>query len=94
MLGGWGILAMVLNAFRHHRGGHMKGRETIADYEWCSTPFGITEGGMPKARSAIRSSGQVLNAFRHHRGGHAREFNKIRITLEGAQRLSASQRGA
>ena len=36
----------VLNAFRHHRGGHEIGGAARPSPIECSTPFGITEGGM------------------------------------------------
>ena len=36
----------VLNAFRHHRGGHIDLLVGLALAERCSTPFGITEVGM------------------------------------------------
>ena len=58
----------------------------------CSTPFGITEGGIERP---VRVPGlRVLNAFRHHRGGHRRRGPRVPRHLVGAQRLSASQRGA
>ncbi len=59
----------VLNAFRHHRGGHdheLDGRRVL---DRCSTPFGITEVGTCLAAARV-ALGLVLNAFRHHRGGH------------------------
>ena len=59
----------VLNAFRHHRGGH-EAVHRVADLgPQCSTPFGITEVGIRRRRST-RVVDCVLNAFRHHRGGH------------------------
>ena len=36
----------VLNAFRHHRGGHASRPEAERRHVGCSTPFGITEVGM------------------------------------------------
>ena len=36
----------VLNAFRHHRGGHFKVVARVWPSEVCSTPFGITEVGI------------------------------------------------
>ena len=59
----------VLNAFRHHRGGH------------------------PPRLGGWGILAMVLNAFRHHRGGHMKVVKLSPIT-NGAQRLSASQRGA
>ena len=37
----------VLNAFRHHRGGHQSLVDKVRKPLECSTPFGITEGGIP-----------------------------------------------
>jgi len=37
----------VLNAFRHHRGGHFWTFERKPIICLCSTPFGITEVGIP-----------------------------------------------
>ncbi len=36
----------VLNAFRHHRGGHLITRLASSAFAECSTPFGITEVGI------------------------------------------------
>ena len=60
----------VLNAFRHHRGGHTSTTVTLPTGSMCSTPFGITEVGIHGGRGAISRPRLVLNAFRHHRGGH------------------------
>ena len=84
----------MLNAFRHHRGGHQTPpaqspglpasaqrlsasqrwafdrRRRLLDPDECSTPFGITEVGIPFGRPRVPDHGEVLNAFRHHRGGH------------------------
>jgi len=60
----------VLNAFRHHRGGHPSGGGGPASLDECSTPFGITEVGMGGRARGYSRSHAVLNAFRHHRGGH------------------------
>ena len=67
-------LSDVLNAFRHHRGGHStdQRRGLRHDGRWCSTPFGITEVGIDSARRPWLRCQIVLNAFRHHRGGHRR----------------------
>ncbi len=62
-------LARVLNAFRHHRGGHTRSGTRSPFGSPCSTPFGITEVGTGWPR-ASHDRGIVLNAFRHHRGGH------------------------
>jgi len=59
----------VLNAFRHHRGGHRLGFGGLIRVSRCSTPFGITEVGIG-AQPAVDQQNTVLNAFRHHRGGH------------------------
>ncbi len=40
----------VLNAFRHHRGGHPARQHWRAGVELCSTPFGITEVGIRPCR--------------------------------------------
>ena len=61
----------VLNAFRHHRGGHRHDQPVDAAQQ-CSTPFGITEVGILRIEIAC-SAQLVLNAFRHHRGGHSRD---------------------
>ena len=64
----------MLNAFRHHRGGHtVDHRARPPRRTRCSTPFGITKGGHSGRcdRSPHSGSPPVLNAFRHHRGGHA-----------------------
>ena len=64
-------IARVLNAFRHHRGGHRcHGTACDADASWCSTPFGITEVGIDSSIATSAIALDVLNAFRHHRGGH------------------------
>ena len=82
----------------------------------CSTPFGITEGGIGCGSLCRGGFPMVLNAFRHHRGGHAgvllvsRTIHRCSTPFgiteggmksidgpgpgRGAQRLSASQRGA
>ena len=36
----------VLNAFRHHRGGHTVTAALTTQAKKCSTPFGITEVGI------------------------------------------------
>ena len=88
----------MLNAFRHHRGGHtmfwscivlLKCAQRLSASQrgacrrrppmppldkMCSTPFGITEGGIHKSRSSLAERRHVLNAFRHHRGGHVLVF--------------------
>ena len=61
---------LVLNAFRHHRGGHAPAFGRTWPLAWCSTPFGITEGGISPYVPPCRAVRSVLNAFRHHRGGH------------------------
>ncbi len=88
-----GTICGVLNAFRHHRGGHMSATETQAREEWCSTPFGITEVGITGLWCSLAHVPHVLNAFRHHRGGHLTGFRGA-CASPGAQRLSASQRWA
>ncbi len=66
----------MLNAFRHHRGGHLTGSLGDERSAECSTPFGITEVGISYSTTSISGSG-VLNAFRHHRGGHAARFSGL-----------------
>ena len=82
----------VLNAFRHHRGGHLVAVGELLRGLGCSTPFGITEVGMPRYRHQPRIV-LVLNAFRHHRGGHTLRRHHSHAQAR-AQRLSASQRWA
>ena len=57
---------MVLNAFRHHRGGHDAAaeRRLVAQVQ-CSTPFGITEVGIPSQPpdSCIDSSAVCSTPF-------------------------------
>ena len=83
----------VLNAFRHHRGGHVLVFEDRVISRVCSTPFGITEGGhsasVPFAASCPRA--QRLSASQR---GASPWLDSIANTTWGAQRLSASQRGA
>ena len=85
---------IVLNAFRHHRGGHPAPPAHSAALSVCSTPFGITEVGIAEAGDHVRERVRVLNAFRHHRGRHLRWRSEPGATTTGAQRLSASQRSA
>ena len=62
----------VLNAFRHHGGGHIESESSCVASSRCSTPYGITAEvtrGRP-GRASDRAS--VLNALRHHGGGHPR----------------------
>ena len=84
---------MVLNAFRHHRGGHPPPAAIHARHRLCSTPFGITEVGIRGTRSPRGRRSAVLNAFRHHRGGHV-TVGAHESPSPRAQRLSASQRWA
>ena len=64
---------VVLNAFRHHRGGHARAQPSRSTHQLtCSTPFGITEVGIALDSRRSRACMTVLNAFRHHRGGHHR----------------------
>ena len=85
---------LVLNAFRHHRGGrHAEGRAGIhrlvraqrlsASQRWAHQTLPHPQ------RQPI-----VLNAFRHHRGGRDRVCDSCLDHVLSAQRLSASQRWA
>ncbi len=53
----------------------------------CSTPFGITEVGIP-GRRLVSPLGHVLNAFRHHRGGH-----HVKMTFFGLVALCSTPFG-
>ena len=83
----------VLNAFRHHRGRHVRLSIMSERLRMCSTPFGITEVGTGVGLDLGRPATDVLNAFRHHRGRHA-DAARGRTPPASAQRLSASQRSA
>jgi len=88
-----GVERIVLNAFRHHRGGRNSDWAMFLRSISCSTPFGITEvGGRRNRPSDARE--RVLNAFRHHRGGRTRVRARFTNEARRAQRLSASQRWA
>ena len=69
----------VLNAFRHHRGRHLKEADFEPGENTCSTPFGITEVGTLRV-GPVDGLLRVLNAFRHHRGRH------VRIAISPARR--------
>src|SRR5271157_5223008 len=71
----------VLNAFRHHRGGHQQMLADLGPALLCSTPFGITEVGIRKT-SPNHLTPNVLNAFRHHRGGHQDGDGNPSTTIE------------
>ena len=53
----------VLNAFRHHRGGHCSQNSCTLDERPCSTPFGITEVGMPCAICGIEAGSWCSTPF-------------------------------
>ena len=115
----WGMsrrVILVLNAFRHHRGGHA-GPDRDRVLVKCSTPFGITEGGMPEVQQDPDHAGRCSTPFGITEGGmqpgNATERNASKCSTpfgiteggigrirrgrqhdRGAQRLSASQRGA
>ncbi len=87
------IAEIVLNAFRHHRGGHLPANPPLRSQSMCSTPFGITEVGTgrmgrdmaPRRRAQRLSASQRwAPACRAHPGP----------CFVRAQRLSASQRWA
>jgi len=83
----------VLNAFRHHRGGHHHPLVASNQIELCSTPFGITEVGI---RPAV---GTGSGLFRAQRLSASQRWACVSRSPGNrgdsrAQRLSASQRWA
>ena len=85
---------IVLNAFRHHRGGHAGDKIEIRRQTNVLNAFRHHRGGhclMLSQGSRVRA---VLNAFRHHRGGHRNHRPAGCAGSPSAQRLSASQRWA
>ena len=80
----------VLNAFRHHRKTHQHLGRTADRGRRCSTPFGIT-GKLTTYGQLIVRHRPVLNAFRHHRKTHKISARLHFVSIERAQRLSASQ---
>ena len=74
-LGVPGWASRVLNAFRHHRGGHMPSWHPAHRGLPVLNAFRHHRGGHdtdPLRHRHDRAS--VLNAFRHHRGGHVSQF--------------------
>ena len=61
----------VLNAFRHHRGGHCPQVENRIIQDMCSTPFGITEGGIPFFQLNRRFEGCAQRLSASQRGAYA-----------------------
>ena len=59
----------VLNAFRHHRGGHSSTRRCHASGDVLNA-FRHHRGGHDVNIDGFMGEEAVLNAFRHHRGGH------------------------
>ena len=59
----------MLNALRHHGGGHGSWFAWGTCAQRCSTPYGITAEVTAGERVRI-GGGSVLNALRHHGGGH------------------------
>ena len=64
------VQEIVLNAFRHHRGGHksVRGRRVTRRR---AQRLSASQRGAFDTRTDDRGCPGVLNAFRHHRGGHA-----------------------
>jgi len=60
----------VLNAFRHHRGGHVPARLGRIVRPRVLNAFRHHRGGHKSSLGAFLCAVIVLNAFRHHRGGH------------------------
>ena len=90
---GFAVFGPVLNAFRHHRGGHARRIGATAQTSRCSTPFGITEGGMQAAIVATGTAKGCSTPFGITEGGIPITTMRSSV-LTSAQRLSASQRGA
>ena len=84
----------VLNAFRHHRGGHKSFKDALERHRLVLNAFRHHRGGHWAAGAGRIANRGVLNAFRHHRGGHERPCCVGAGPMGCAQRLSASQRGA
>ncbi len=53
----------VLNAFRHHRGGHSRASTGCGSGVSCSTPFGITEVGIRGTRQGIHRATACSTPF-------------------------------
>ena len=65
------IYDLVLNAFRHHRGGHgVALRMSCSRSSVVLNAFRHHRGGHWRVASLGICMAVVLNAFRHHRGGH------------------------
>ncbi len=79
---GFGLLGVVLNAFRHHRGRHDRLRRAPAVDAFCAQRLSASQrsarDSVPHALNAV----EVLNAFRHHRGRHAAACTIIAGELE------------
>ena len=66
--------ALVLNAFRHHRGSHKPPGWLSSSLDSVLNAFRHHRGShQPNARE-LPDSGVVLNAFRHHRGFSLEQF--------------------
>src|SRR5208337_2157053 len=85
---------VVLNAFRHHRGGHTRCATENFGTHSVLNAFRHHRGGHHQDDRGRSTARQVLNAFRHHRGGHEEYLWLHPVRLPSAQRLSASQRWA
>ena len=53
----------MLNAFRHHRGGHPLAAATERTGKLCSTPFGITEVGIRRVERRLRAIAKCSTPF-------------------------------
>ena len=84
----------VLNAFRHHRGGHTSGSWWVTSSLDCAQRLSASQRWASAGASSSVKPKRVLNAFRHHRGGHPGPAAAVLADTYGAQRLSASQRWA
>ena len=84
-------LEEVLNAFRHHRGSHVRREARAISDIVCSTPFGITEvltSAFGNKYCEAPSAQRLSASQRFSRTTRGRTSRGTRC----AQRLSASQR--
>src|SRR5208337_3485773 len=66
------LRVVVLNAFRHHRGGHWGPVDAHLRCSAVLNAFRHHRGGHLSGLIILSHHSVVLNAFRHHRGGHSR----------------------
>ena len=65
------VASSVLNAFRHHRGGHYADVRADCRLSVCAQRLSASQRSAPIRRPLASSRRDtVLNAFRHHRGRH------------------------